>query len=103
MAGDRLTWAEIEARYPNEWVLVERLTLDRHGFMQSGRVLFHSSDREAVYDRATELPPPVSIALRYTGTPALAADEEFALECRIRPDGSTHHRVSDPPRSERPG
>jgi hypothetical protein len=79
MSGEYLTMAEIEAKYPNEWVLIERVKLDRHGIMKTGRVLFHSPDKDAVYDRAMLLPPPVNIAVLFMGWPELADDEVFAL------------------------
>lgn len=74
-----LTLDQIKATYPDEWVLVQRVKLDRHGFMKTGRVAFHSTDRDAVYSRAMELPPPLSVAIYHTTGPVLADDEAFAL------------------------
>ena len=71
--------AQIEAQYPNEWVLIQRMKLDRQGMMKTGRVLFHSPEKDAVYDRAMQLTPPVSIAVLFMGWPELADDEVFAL------------------------
>ena len=79
MSGEYLSMAEIEAKYPNEWVLIERHQLDRHGLMKSGRVLFHSSDKDEVFQRGMQVPSPRSIAFLFMGGPELAADEVFAL------------------------
>ena len=45
-----LTVAEIERRYPDEWVLVEIVRDHRRHERVVGRLLAHSSDRRAVYE-----------------------------------------------------
>ncbi|HET6575001.1 MAG TPA: hypothetical protein VFG68_15450 [Fimbriiglobus sp.] len=45
MGDEYLTMAEIEAKYPGEWVLLDRPTKDRHGDVTGGRLVFHQADR----------------------------------------------------------
>ena len=58
-----LTIAEIEAKYPSEWILVEDPTTNDALEVQSGRVLWHSADRDEVYRKALELRPKDSAIL----------------------------------------
>ena len=62
-----LTVAEIESRFPAEWVLIEQPLTDEFLEVQSGRVSHHSKDRDEVYRRATQLRPR-RFAIVYTGT-----------------------------------
>jgi len=64
--GDVLSAAEIKSRYDSEWVLVENPELAGDLEVVSGRVLWHSKDRDEVYQKAVELRPRHS-ALLYTG------------------------------------
>jgi hypothetical protein len=59
--------AEIEARYPSEWVFVEDPQTDERLQVLAGRVRCHSKDRDEVYRKALELRPKRS-AMLYTGT-----------------------------------
>lgn len=43
--GEVLSIAEIEQRYPNEWVLIEVTKVDKTKGPLCGRVLSHSDDR----------------------------------------------------------
>ena len=71
-----LSMAEIEERYPGEWILVEDPVTNDALEVLSGRVLWHSADRDEMYRKAVELRPKRS-AFLYTGkTPE---DMEFAL------------------------
>jgi hypothetical protein len=79
MSAPVLTLDQIKATYPNEWVLIDRHTEDKYGQMKTGRVLYHSPDKEAVFRRAMEVPSPRSIAFMFMGGPELAPDEAFAL------------------------
>ena len=45
-----LTMAEIESQFPSEWVLVEDPQTNESLEVQSGRVLYHSRDRDE-FDR----------------------------------------------------
>jgi hypothetical protein len=50
MAEPYRTMAEIEARYPNEWVLVADPKVDRLDDVVGGRVVWHHPDRDE-FDR----------------------------------------------------
>jgi hypothetical protein len=71
-----LSKAEIETRYPSEWVLVGDPESDENLEIIRGTVLFHSPDRDEMYRKAIELRPK-SAATLYTG--ALPEDEDFVL------------------------
>jgi len=71
-----LTIAEIEARYPSEWVLLDDLETNEVQQVLAGKVLYHSKDRDEIYDKVMELRPK-HFAVRYTGT--MPEDEEFVL------------------------
>lgn len=61
-----LTIEEIEARYPFEWILiVDPVTSDEKG-VESGRVVFHSPDRDEMYRKAKEVQAS-RVAFHYTG------------------------------------
>ena len=71
--------AQVEARYPGEWVGVEVVTVDRNGFWKKGRVVAHSSDQEELgrqFRKFVDAHPGVRIALLYTG-PSLPEDTAF--------------------------
>ena len=61
-----LTISEIEKRYDGEWVLVEDPELDQSNAVLTGKVLFHSRDRDAVDLFALRVKPRRS-AYVYTG------------------------------------
>ena len=65
--SDVLTIAEIEARFAAEWVLVEDAQTNDALEVQSGKVLYHSKDRDEVYREAVRLRPK-RFAMLYTGT-----------------------------------
>ena len=50
-----LTWAEIEARFPTEWVLIEDPEVDEQLEIIRGPVVWHSKDRDEVDRKAVEL------------------------------------------------
>ena len=53
---DALTIAQIEAQFESEWVLVEDPETNAALEAQSGKVCWHSKDRDEVYRKAVELP-----------------------------------------------
>ena len=57
---------EIKSRFDTEWVLVEDPELDENLRVLRGRVVWHSKDRDEVYQKAVELRPKHS-AFLYTG------------------------------------
>lgn len=67
MAGEYLSMAEIEAKYPNEWVLIDRPKVDRRQRLLGGVVVAHAVEREPVEDHIGSLPRPFDIAVWYTG------------------------------------
>ena len=62
-----LTFEEIEARYAPEWVLIGEPTTDEFLAVRSGRVLFHSTDRDEVARKVRDYPPG-RYAIQYLGT-----------------------------------
>lgn len=50
---ERLSWAEIEKKYPNEWVLIEDIEEAENGVIAAATVAFHSTSKDAVYDHPT--------------------------------------------------
>jgi hypothetical protein len=61
-----LTFAEIEAQFESEWILVEDPQTNDALEVQSGKVRWHSKDRDEVYRKAVELRPR-RFAMLYTG------------------------------------
>ena len=61
-----LTVAEIESRFVAEWVLVEDPQTNDALEVQSGKVRYHSKDRDEVYRKAVEVRPS-RFAVLYTG------------------------------------
>lgn len=65
-AGKVLTLAEIYRQYPDEWVLVACVEMDKGLNIVRGEVLGHSPERSRLYDNS--LPRKgKSIAIEYTG------------------------------------
>lgn len=62
-----LTIAQIQARFDSEWVLVEEPQTDESLQIESGKVTWHSKDREEVYRKVAETRPH-RFAILYTGT-----------------------------------
>ena len=65
-AEDVLTVEEIKSRYDSEWILLADPEVNSRQEVISGRLLFHSKDRDEVYRKAIELKPKHS-AFIYTG------------------------------------
>ena len=61
-----MTLAEIQAQFDSEWVLLEDPETTESLQVKSGKVLWHSKDRDEVYRKALELRPKHS-AILYTG------------------------------------
>lgn len=64
--GEFLTLAEIEERYPDEWIFIEEPELDEDEEVARGRVVAHGKDRDAVTRIAIERRPKTG-AFHYTG------------------------------------
>ncbi len=63
---DVLTIAQIHAQFASEWVLIEAPQTNEVLEVQSGRVRWHSKDREEVYRQAVALRSE-RFAILYTG------------------------------------
>lgn len=61
-----LTIAQIDAQFQSEWVLIEEPRTDEALEVQSGKVRWHSKDREEVYRKVLEIHPK-RFAILYTG------------------------------------
>lgn len=66
MQDEMLTLAQIEARFQSEWVLIEEPKTNDALEVQSGKVRWHSKDREEVYRKVVEMHPK-RFAILYTG------------------------------------
>jgi hypothetical protein len=64
--GEFLTISQIETQFDSEWVLVEDPQTNDSLEVRSGKVLWHSKDRDEVYRKAVELRPR-RFAMLYTG------------------------------------
>lgn len=67
MMDEILTVGEMESRFVGEWLLVEDPQTDEALEVLSGKVRFHSKDRDEVYRKAVELRPR-RFAVLYTGS-----------------------------------
>lgn len=64
--GERISIAEIQSRFQSEWVLLEDPQTDESLDVKSGKILYHSKDRDEVYRKAIELHPR-RFAMLFTG------------------------------------
>ena len=71
-----LTIAEIESQFDSEWVLVEDPQTNESVEVQSGKVLYHSKNRDEFDRKALEFHPK-RFAVVFTGQPSEGM--EFAL------------------------
>jgi hypothetical protein len=58
---------EIKTRFQSEWILIQDPETTESLEVKSGKVLWHSKDRDEVYRKAREFKPKHS-AIWYTGT-----------------------------------
>ncbi len=63
---EMLAMDEIEARYAPDWVLIAEPQTDETQHLLSGKVVFHSPNRDEIYRKAIELKLD-RIAVRYLG------------------------------------
>ena len=59
--------SEIEAQFQSEWVLLENPKTNEALEVQGGKILFHSKDRDEVYQKMVTMHP-TRFAVFYTGT-----------------------------------
>jgi len=62
-----MTAQKIQSRFPSEWVLVADPVVNEHLEVVRGKVVWHSKDRDEVYQKAIELGLEHAAYL-YTGT-----------------------------------
>jgi hypothetical protein len=80
MGEQYLTMAEIEAKYPNEWVLIGNPTTKRGSLAPTGgHVILHCATREEFYRQLGEWDDPAvkHLASWYTGKSASGGLEEI--------------------------
>jgi hypothetical protein len=64
MPREKLTWKEMQQRFPDQWLLITDFETDDHGHLLSGVVKHHSANMHQV----AQAPPDSNrIAFRYTG------------------------------------
>lgn len=66
MAEPYLTMAEIEAKYPDQWVLVDQPKVDSYDDVIGGHVVWHHPDREE-FDRGLPDHPLADAAIFFAG------------------------------------
>ncbi len=66
MLERELTIQEIQSQFESEWVLVEEPQTNQQLEVTSGKVRYHSKDRDEIYRRAVALRPK-RCAVLYTG------------------------------------
>ncbi|MDE2842500.1 MAG: hypothetical protein OXN21_03860 [Chloroflexota bacterium] len=71
-----MTWAEIEAGFDGQWVLIEDPETTGAQEIINGKVIFHSQERQEVYSKLFELRPHHP-AILYVGE--AMRDKAFAL------------------------
>jgi Domain of unknown function (DUF3362) len=75
--GEVMTMAEINERFPSEWVLLSDPQTNENSEVLSGKVIYHSKDRDEVDRKTMELPALRDIAIFYTGP--FPEDMEFVV------------------------
>jgi hypothetical protein len=66
MSDQRMTVEEIKKQFPDEWVLLDEPEIGESQRVVSGELLFHSPNRDELYQKAMELRPKHS-AVFFTG------------------------------------
>ena len=62
-----LTLDEMKARYAPDWVLIGDPVMDESQGLLGGKVLYHSPDRNSVYDKIDEYPEGRGYAFWFLG------------------------------------
>jgi hypothetical protein len=76
-----MTMAEIEAKYPNEWVLIDKPTSERDSLtVTGGTVVFHCHDRAEFIRRVFDFPEVRDGAIQYIGRFPDPDDEVIPVE-----------------------
>lgn len=69
MSEPYLTMTEIEAKYPNQWVLIDQVKIGRYQQVLGGVVAAHTANRDEMDRQMVEYPGNSTIAVHYTGKP----------------------------------
>ena len=65
--GEFMTTEEIYAQFDSEWVVLADPVISNKQEVKGGILVSHGKDRDAVYDKASEIPAPRDLAFMYTG------------------------------------
>ena len=85
MSEQYLTMAEIKAKYPNEWVFLDKPTTNRGSLdLTGGRVVYHSADHAEFLRRIFDFPEVIEGAGWFTGPPVLDEVEEVVTSGQPR-------------------
>ncbi|MFH1898120.1 MAG: hypothetical protein ABH886_07785 [Candidatus Desantisbacteria bacterium] len=68
MTSEMVSFIKIQEKFDSEWILLEDPEVNEGLNIKSGKVLWHSKDRDEVYRKARELKP-IHSAFFYTGKP----------------------------------
>ena len=61
-----MKWQKIVETYKDEWVLVEVIKIDSRMKIKEGKVLYHSKDKNEIYNKLIDLKPK-KFSIEYTG------------------------------------
>ena len=64
--GEYMTTEEIYAQFESEWIVLADPVIENNE-VKGGILVSHGKDKDAVYDKASEVPPPRNLAFMYTG------------------------------------
>jgi hypothetical protein len=79
MRDGYVTRAEVEAKYPGEWVALDQPTTDRFGNVTGGRLICHDPDRKAISRATGGLPKPSYVGIFYVTGPDDANDSAIEI------------------------
>ncbi len=81
MSEPYMTMAEIEAKYPNEWVLIDKPTSEAGSLAVTGGVIvFHCRDRAEFIRRVFDFPEVRDGAVQFVGRFPDTDDEIISVE-----------------------
>ena len=63
--ADKLSWDEVRAKYPDEWVILVDLVVNETTDVTAGRVYDHSPDRSYIHEKQLDVRQ--DAAVLYTG------------------------------------
>lgn len=84
MSEPYMTMAEIEAKYANEWVLIDKPTSEPGSLaVTGGAVVFHCRDRAEFIRRVFDFPEVRDGAIQYAGRFPDTNDETVSVETEL--------------------